>query len=81
MKNYIKFLTMLLLIAGFTIIAIKAKADAPPQPPPEHGNNGNVPGGGAPIGSGLFVLLGLGAAYGVKKYLILEKEIRRINLK
>ncbi len=39
----------------------------PPDPPGEHGTSGNQAGGSAPIGGGLFILLGLGAAYGGKK--------------
>nr|NQU90078.1 hypothetical protein [Bacteroidota bacterium] len=39
----------------------------PPPPPPGHGSMGNVPGDGAPIGSGITFLLLLGAAYGGKK--------------
>jgi len=42
---------------------IYAQAD----PPADHGLPGNQSGGGAPIGGGLFILLGLGAAYGGKK--------------
>ena len=39
--------------------------DVPPPPPSGgHGQSGNQDGGGAPIGGGLFILLGLGAAYG-----------------
>jgi len=35
---------------------------------------GGPGGGGAPIGGGLFILLGLGAAYGSKKVYSLVKE-------
>ncbi len=59
-----------LLIFGFT-------AMAQPQP----GNNGNGTqtggdpiGGGAPVGSGLAVLLAMGAAYGLKKTKILNRN-------
>ncbi len=67
MKTNIKIIAIVLLIAVATFVSSNAKADAPPPPPPDHGETGNVPGGGAPIGSGLFILLGLGAAYGGKK--------------
>jgi len=41
---------------------------AQPGPPPQHGNSGDQPvGGSAPIGSGLIILLILGAGYGSKK--------------
>ena len=45
-------------------------------PPPDHSQSGNVPGGGAPIGGGLFILIGLGAAYGGKKVY----DIRKLRL-
>ena len=64
MKTKVKTLTITLLIAGATLITLNSKANNPP--PPRHSSTGNVP-GGAPIGSGLFILLGLGAAYGSKK--------------
>ncbi|MFC1731783.1 hypothetical protein ACFL6I_15805 [candidate division KSB1 bacterium] len=39
-----------------------------PGPPPQHGDPGDHPvGGSAPIGSGLIILLVLGAGYGSKK--------------
>ena len=48
-----------------------------PPPPPTgagHGATGNQNGGNAPIGSGLFILLGLGAAYGGKKVFKSQEE-------
>lgn len=46
----------------------------PPPPPGEHGDTGNQNAGNAPIGGGLFILLGLGAAYGAKKVYTLHQE-------
>jgi len=41
----------------------------PPPPPGEHGQTGNQPvGGGATIGSGLFLMLLMGAGYGARKW-------------
>ena len=74
MKTIIKIITITLLIFGATLITSNAKADAPPPPPPEHGESGNVPGGGAPIGNGLAILLSLGAGYGIKKFIDYRKE-------
>jgi len=74
MKTSIKILTITLLIAVTTFISSNAKADDPPPPPPGHGETGNVPGGGAPIGGGLFILLGLGLAYGGKKLYDMRKN-------
>ena len=50
-------------------------AQVPPPPPPNHGESGNVPGGNAPVGGGLFILLGLVAAYGGKKVYDVRKDI------
>ena len=74
MKTNIKIIAIVLLIAVATFISSNAKADAPPPPPPEHGESGNVPGGGAPIGNGLAILLSLGAGYGIKKFIDYRKE-------
>ena len=66
---------LVIIIAITTFITSNAKAADPPPPPPGHGSTGNVPGGGAPIGSGLFILLGLGAAYGgAKGYKFYQKK-------
>ena len=63
------------IIPGFVILYIilisnVLLADAPP-PPPDHDNFagggsqvGGVPGGGAPVGEGIFLLSILGAIYG-----------------
>jgi len=76
MKTKIKLLTIAFLILTATFITTNAKADDPPPPPPPgHGSTGNVPGGGAPIGGGLFILLGLGAMYGGKKVYNYRKEV------
>ena len=51
-------------------------AQDPPDPPDTgHGNSGDQPpGGGAPIGSGLLLLLGMGTAYGIKKVYKLKNK-------
>ncbi len=63
----------------FTIVFILAASIGFTQPPPPptgagHGASGNQTGGNAPIGGGLFILLGLGAAYGSKKLYNMKKE-------
>ncbi len=65
-------LTLIILIS--LSISFTAIAQAPPPPPPDHGSTGNQNGGNAPIGSGLFILIGLGAAYGGKKLYDHRKE-------
>lgn len=67
-----KILLITLIILTATATNIFAQ-DAPP-PPPNHGETGNQPGGNAPIGGGLFILLGLGAAYGGRKLYQIQKE-------
>jgi hypothetical protein len=57
-----------LIFCGLLFININVYTQAPPPPPGEHGSGTNEdPGGGAPIGSGISILLSLGAAYGGKK--------------
>ena len=63
----------IILIITALFVATNMFAQAPP-PPPNHGSSGNQPGGNAPIASGLFILLGLGAAYGGKKIYDINKE-------
>ncbi len=63
----------------FTIVLTLSASVGFTQPPPPpsgagHGASGNQTGGNAPIGSGLFILLGLGAAYGGKKLYRVNSE-------
>ncbi len=65
MKKTIQLTLFFLLFSGLTLLA-----QAPPTPPSNASNGGNGPvGGNAPIGSGMVIMLALGAAYaGWKKY-------------
>ncbi len=65
-------ITLLIIIASVTTTNLLAQV--PPPPPPDHGQTGNQSGGNAPIGGGLFILIGLGAAYGGKKLYDLNRE-------
>jgi hypothetical protein len=52
----------------------KGRRHPPPPNPSQTGGGNNLPvGGGAPIGSGLAILLALGAAYGWKKAVAMRK--------
>ena len=66
----------LILTASFLLFSATAlMAQVPPPPPSSHGLDGNQPaGGGAPIGSGIAILLSLGAAYGGKKVYDFHKK-------
>jgi len=71
-----KLTSILILLIFFGLSTNQIFASSPPPPPPGHGSSGNVPGGGAPVGSGLAVLLGLGAVYGgVRFYKQWKKEL------
>lgn len=82
MKTRIKQLTITLLITiGITILPLSSRAQNgdPPPPPGEHGENGNqIPGGGAPVGDGLFILLAMGTVYSLRKRMA-GKEIENRN--
>lgn len=68
MKKYITTSISLFLLLFMLNFTPPVMAVVPPPPPPNHGTGGNVPGGGAPIGEGLIILVALGAAYGYKKW-------------
>lgn len=70
-----KIAIKLMIVASLSIGSTALLAQGPPPPPPgEHGGDGNTSGGNAPIGGGLFILMGLGAAYGGKKLYDLRQE-------
>lgn len=65
----------ILATALFLVSTTALLAQVPPPPPSGHGSGGNQPaGGGAPIGSGIAILLSLGAAYGGKKVYDFHKK-------
>jgi len=68
-KIIIRAATAMILMMGLMFITpVSGQNGNPPPPPSTHGENTNQPpGGGAPVGSGLVILLSLGAAYGGKK--------------
>ncbi len=72
MKKYLKLLLLTLVISLFSV---SVHAGTNPPDPPGHGETGDQQaGGGAPIGGGLFILLGLGAAYGGRKLYQMKTE-------
>ena len=77
MKKTLNYILKTFIIV--LILSISYSLEAQPPPPPGGatgiGNDsGNSQGGNAPIGGGLFILLGLGAAYGGKKLYDVRKE-------
>ena len=72
-----KTLKISLLIVVFGLFAVAGYTQPPPPPGGSSGSSngqGNKIGGSGPVGSGLFILLGLGAAYGGKKIYNLRKS-------
>jgi len=58
------------IVSAAVILALLISSNIYSQPePPDHGQGTNQPppGGGAPIGEGIVLLLAMGAAYGYKK--------------
>ena len=72
MKKYLKFIPLFITVILISI-TLNVYADGPPHPPPQGGDKPPV-GGGAPIGSGLAILLVLGSGYGVKKFYDYKKK-------
>jgi hypothetical protein len=74
MKKSITTTLSVFLFVLLLNVATPALANDPaPPPPPGHGEGGNVPGGGAPVGEGLIILVALGAAYSYKKWRATEQ--------
>jgi len=69
------FSTMMIAALLMFPLFITAQTKDPGNPPEGPGEPGGDPiGGGAPVGSGLVILLTMGAAYGGKKLYNLRKE-------
>ena len=68
--------TIKLIITGifFFFLTNGVLAQGPPDPPDGHGETEDQDGGNAPLSGGVFILLGLGAAYAGKKVFDLRKE-------
>ena len=78
MKNTINKLIKTFAILLFLGASYTFSAQPPPPPGGSSGGGGTQGeklGGAAPIGGGLFLLLGLGAAYGGRKVYNLRNEL------
>lgn len=66
-----------LILAGvfFLFLSLGVMAQGgPPDPPGDHGDDQDQPGGGAPIGTAIYLLIGLAGGYGAKKVYHLQKN-------
>jgi len=63
---------------AFSLVLLSQQTRAQAFPPPDHGESTDQSGSsnGAPVGTGVVILLGLGAAYGGKKYHEMNKTTR-----
>jgi len=76
-----KSLKKIASVLAISLITLSLSAQSPPPPNNDGGGSssgpsgsGNTVGGNAPIGGGLFLLLGLGAIYGGRKLYNMQKE-------
>jgi hypothetical protein len=77
MKKYFKLLRFFFALALFFSVHNVSKSQPPPPPSAGHGGTGNAPpGAGAPIGEGMFFLIGLVGLYGGKKIIDLRKPLK-----
>lgn len=68
MKKIIRSIIVVIILIATPVFISNSFADAPPDPGSGGPGGGDLPvGGGAPLGSGLVILLVLGATYGSKK--------------
>jgi hypothetical protein len=72
-QKIINYFLVVLLNMG----AARSMAQPPPPPLPQTGHgsaNNQVPGGGAPVGSGTLLLISLAGLYGGKKVYLVRKS-------
>ena len=68
MKRYIFRLMLFAAILVASLSVYSQPQNPPPPPAGGHGQSTNQPsGGGAPLGTGIGIMLALGGAYGAKK--------------
>jgi hypothetical protein len=84
MKNHFRIFAAFLTLALLISIHVETFATGGPPPPPPGGGHGgggnNPPGSGAPIGEGMFILIGLAGLYGGKKVYDLRKNAKSEEL-
>ena len=68
-----KIILKILIVSGFVLMGSGLMAQTNAPLPPSHGETTDQ-GGSAPIGGGIFILLGLGGIYAGKKVYDLNKK-------
>ena len=68
MKNKKVFILLLFILVLLPLGSLMAAPPPPPIPDPPGPSSGHVFIGGAPIGSGLVLLVSLALGYGLRKY-------------
>ena len=63
------------ILAAFFLSCSLLSYAPPPPPPGDHGGGGDVPaGGGAPLGEGIALLIGLASAWSARKLYQIKKS-------
>lgn len=79
LKSWLPLIISLILIIYADLCTGQGPGD-PPPPPGGHGRNSHQdPGGGAPLGSGVGILIGLGTVYAFRKYYNGKKKHNLMN--
>jgi len=79
MKNHFKILITLIVLSFVFGVNTVSFSQPPPPPPPSvgHGRAGNAPAdAGAPIGEGMFLLIGMAGLYAGHKIYNLRKTLK-----
>jgi hypothetical protein len=74
MKKFIQIISVLVIFLMLSIHLNAQVKEAPDYPPGGPSGNDGTIGEGAPIGSGLIILISLGAAYAGRKIYLMKKE-------
>ena len=73
-----KKIILILIVTVFVSLNLGVIAQPPPPPADPTGGGTNPPvGGGAPIGRGITLLIGLAGIYGAKKFFDARRELNK----
>jgi hypothetical protein len=75
MKKIIRHIVILSILVCLPAFLSNIFADQPPDPGGGPGGGDDPVGGGSPLGSGLFMMLTLGLAYGTRKLFSIRKKL------
>jgi hypothetical protein len=73
-RNILKSACLVCVMILFSMTVLAQNPPPPPENPTGTGGNNLPVGGGAPVGSGIAILLALGAGYAASKWIGQKKE-------